>query len=68
VSVSNNLGIWIGTSDEDLQLVARTGDVIDGKVLTSFPSVRNGLDVNENAVVWVGNFGATRSIVLSQIQ
>ena len=67
VSVSNSLGIWIGTSDADLQLVARTGDVIDGKVLTNFPAVRNGLDVNENAVVWVGAFGPTRSIVLSQI-
>jgi hypothetical protein len=51
VDVSNNLGIWIGTSDEDLQLVARTGDVINGKVLTNFPPVGNGLDVNENDVV-----------------
>ena len=67
VDFSNNLGIWIGTSDEDLQLVARTGDVIGGKVLTSFPSVRNGLDVNENSVVWVGNFGPARAVVLSRI-
>ena len=66
VNLSNNLGIWIGTSDQDLQLVARTGDVIDGKVLTNFPAVGNGLDVNENAVVWVGNFGPARAVVLSQ--
>jgi len=67
VNVSNNLGIWVGTSDEDLQLVARTGDIIGGKVLTNFQSVGNPLDVNENAVVWVGNFGAARAVVLSRV-
>jgi hypothetical protein len=30
VNTSNNMGIWIGTSDEDLLVVVRTGDVIDG--------------------------------------
>lgn len=67
VNLSNNLGVWIGTSDDDLQLVARTGDVIDGKVLTNFPQVTNGLDINQNSVVWVGNFGPARAIVLSHI-
>ena len=67
VNSSNNLGIWTGTSDYDLQLVARTGDVIGGKVLTSFPSLGNTFDVNENGVVWVGNFGPGRAVVLSRI-
>ena len=67
VNFSNNLGIWVGTSDEDLQLVARTGDVIGGKVLTNFPSSGNPFDVNENDVVWVGNFGPARAVVLSRI-
>jgi hypothetical protein len=67
VNVSNNLGIWVGTSDEDLQLVARTGDIIGGKVLTNLSSVSNQFDVNENAVVWVGNFGAARAVVFSRV-
>jgi hypothetical protein len=67
VNVSNNLGIWVGTSDEDLQLVARTGDVIGGKVLTNFPSLGNPFDVDENGVVWVGNFGPARAVVYSRV-
>jgi hypothetical protein len=67
VNSSNNLGIWVGTSDDDLQLVARTGDVIGGKVLTSFPPVSTPFDVNENGIVWVGSFGPARAIVLSRI-
>src|SRR6185369_14923914 len=38
VNFANSLGLWIGTSEDDLQLVARTGDVIEGKTLTNFPS------------------------------
>src|SRR4029079_14870218 len=30
VDPSNNMGIWVGTSYADLQLVVRTGQVIDG--------------------------------------
>jgi len=67
VNVSNNLGIWVGTSDENLQLVARTGDVIGGKVLTNFPSLGNPFDVDENGVVWVGNFGPARAVVYSRV-
>jgi hypothetical protein len=69
VDASNNKAIWIGTSDEDLQLVVRTGDVIDGKVLTRLPRFGQGnqFDMNENGVLWVGNFGPTKAVVLSRI-
>jgi hypothetical protein len=69
VNTSNNMGIWIGTSDEDLQLVVRTGDVIEGKVLTRLApfSLGNQLDVNENSIVWVGAFGVARAVVLSRV-
>jgi hypothetical protein len=71
VDFTNNMGIWIGTSDEDLQLVVRTGEIIDGKVLTRLPTDTSGLsqfDMNENAVVWIGTFRSTvRAIVFSRI-
>ena len=69
VNTSNNMGIWIGTSEEDLQLVVRTGDVIDGRVLTRLPEVGhdNQFDMNENGVVWVGTFGAAKAIVYSRV-
>ena len=67
VDASNNMGIWVGTSDEDLQLVVRTGDVIDGRVLTRLPQFGQGnqFEMNENSVVWVGTFGTTKAVVLS---
>jgi hypothetical protein len=69
VNTSNNMGIWIGTSDEDLQLVVRTGDVIDGRVLTRLPQfgVGNQFEINQNGVVWVGTFGTTKAIVYSSV-
>lgn len=69
VNTSNNMGIWIGTSDEDLQLVARTGDVIDGRVLTRLPQFSQGnqFEINENSIVWVGTFGTTKAIVYSRV-
>jgi hypothetical protein len=69
VNTSNNMGIWIGTSDEDLQLVVRTGEVIDGRVLTRLPQFGQGnqFEINENSVVWVGTFGTTKAIVYSRI-
>lgn len=69
VNTSNNMGIWIGTSDEDLQLVVRTGDVINGRVLTRLPEVGQGnqFDMNENGVLWVGTFGAAKAIVYSRV-
>jgi hypothetical protein len=73
VNTSNNLGIWIGTSDDDLQLVARTGDVIGGKVLTRLPQFdfffggAHSFDLNENGVLWVGTFGPAKAVVFSRI-
>jgi hypothetical protein len=71
VDSSNNMGIWIGTSDEDLQLVVRTGEVIGGKVLTLLPifgfAFGNQFDINENDVLWIGNFGSAKATVLSRI-
>jgi hypothetical protein len=70
VDSSNDLGIWVGTSEEDLQLVVRTGDVIDGNVVTGLPFLDIGghpLDMNENEVLWRGNFGAVKALVVSRI-
>jgi len=71
VDFTNNMGIWIGTSDEDLQLVVRTGQVIGGKVLTRLSTDTSGLnqfDMNEDAVVWIGTFqGNAKAIVFSRI-
>lgn len=69
VNTSNNMGIWIGTSDQDLQLVVRTGDVINGKVLTRLPEVGQGnqFDMDENGVLWVGTFGPAKAIVYSRV-
>jgi hypothetical protein len=69
VNASNNKGIWIGTSDDDLQLVVRTGEVIEGKVLTRLPQFGQGhqFEMNENGVLWIGSFGPTKAVVFSRI-
>ena len=70
VDSSNNLGIWVGTSEEDLKLLVRTGDNIDGKVLTNLPFfdiTGHPLDMNGNDVLWRGSFGAVKAFVLSRI-
>jgi hypothetical protein len=70
VDSSNNMGIWTGTSDEDLQLVRRTGDVIDGHLLTRLSRETGGLsqlDMNETGVVWIGSFQSpAKAIVFPQ--
>ena len=72
VDSSNNMGIWVGTSEEDLQLVVRTGDVIGGKVLKSLPFqsgvVSQQFGVNENGVLWIGSFQSNaKAIIFSRI-
>jgi hypothetical protein len=69
VNASNNRGIWIGTSDEDLELVVRTGEVIGGNMLTRLPSFgrEHRFDVNQNGVLWIGDFGLARAIVFSRV-
>ena len=72
VDSSNNRGIWIGTSDRDLQLIVRTGEVIGGDVLTDLPfdgssAGGHALDLSENRILWRGTFGITRALVVSGI-
>jgi hypothetical protein len=72
VDSSNNRGIWMGTSDQDLQLVVRTGEVIGGNVLTDLPFAGfdaggHALELIQNRILWRGTFGATRSVVVSNI-
>ena len=71
VDSSNNMGIWIGTSDENLQLVVRTSEVIGGKVLTRLPifgfAFGNQFDMNENGVLWIGSFGPAKAVVFSRL-
>ena len=66
VDSSNNMGIWVGTSDADLQLVVRTGETIGGKVLTRLPNQFGQFDMNDDGVVWIGRFaGNTSAVVFS---
>ena len=72
VDSSNNTGIWIGTSQEDLHLLVRTGQVIGGKVLTDLPlsgfsAAGHPLEMNENSLLWRGSFGATKELIVSRI-
>lgn len=69
VDASNNRGIWIGASDDDLELVVRTGQVIGGNVLTRLPQFGQGnqFDMNQNGLLWVGSFGSAKAIVFSRI-
>jgi hypothetical protein len=72
VEASNNLGIWIGTSDQNLQLLVRTGEVIEGNVLTDLPFIGfsaagHPLEMDENRVLWRASFGPAKVVVLSRI-
>lgn len=69
VNSSNDMGIWVGTSDANLRLVVRTGESIAGKLLTALPTVGGfrGFDMNQNSVVWIGTFGSARAVVLSRV-
>ena len=72
VDSSNNTGMWIGTSEKDLRLLVRTGDIIGGKVLTALPfdgSNAGGhpLQMNENSVLWRGGFGLAKGVFVSEI-
>jgi hypothetical protein len=64
VDTSNNKGIWVGTSDEDLSLVARTGQIIGGKTLTR-PESLGQLEMNEGPVVWRGSFSGPSTAIVS---
>jgi hypothetical protein len=69
VDTTNSKGIWVGTSDQDLQLVVRAGDVVGGKVLTNLPSGLGQLDMNSTALAWIGTFPSrATAVVLSRIK
>ena len=64
VDVSNNMGIWVGTSDADLQLVVRTGQTIGGKLLMRLPNGLGQFDMNEDAIAWIGTFPSRNTAVV----
>jgi hypothetical protein len=64
VDTSNNMGIWVGTSDTDLGLVARTGQIIGGKTLIRPESLAQ-LEMNEGPVVWRGRFSGPSAAIVS---
>lgn len=64
VNTSNNVGIWIGTSETDLHLVARTGQSIAGKTLTRPLSVAQ-LNMDQHSIVWLGRFAGNATAIVS---
>jgi hypothetical protein len=65
VGLSNNIGIWVGTSETDLHLVARTGQVIAGKTLTQ-PLSLSPLQINsQRPIVWLGRFAENSTAIVS---
>ena len=65
VDLSNNIGIWVGTSETDLHLLARTGQLIAGKTLTR-PLSLGPLQINsERPIVWLGRFTDNSTAVVS---
>ena len=64
VNNSNNVGIWIGTSETDLRLVARTGDIISGKTLTGVQSLGQ-IEINQKTIVWLGRFSGNTTAIIS---
>ena len=64
VDLSNNRGIWVGTSAADLQLVVRTGETIDGKVLTRLPTALGQFEMNDAGIVWIGTFAPRATAVV----
>ena len=65
VDASNNIGIWAGTSETDLHLVARSGQLIAGKTLTRILSL-GPLQINsERPIVWLGRFADNSTAIVS---
>ena len=65
VDASNNIGIWIGNSETDLHLVARSGQLIAGKTLTRILSL-GPLQINsERPTVWLGRFADNSTAIVS---
>ena len=65
VDLSNNIGIWVGTSETDLHLLARTGDLIAGKTLTR-PLSLGPVQINsQRPIVWRGRFADNSTAIVS---
>jgi hypothetical protein len=65
VDLSNNIGIWVGTSETDLHLLARTGELIAGKTLAR-PLSLGPLQINsERPIVWLGRFADNSTAIVS---
>ena len=65
VDLSNNTGIWVGTSETDLHLLARGGEVIAGKTLTR-PLSLGPLQINsQRPIVWLGRFADNSTAIIS---
>ena len=67
VDASNNTGIWVGTSETDLHLVARTGQIIADKTLTRVEALGQ-LQVSGSPVVWRGRFSGFSTAIVSSDQ
>ncbi len=52
VGVSNNTGIWVGTSGKDLRLLARTGDTVGGTPVCISVGP-DQFDLSERSVAWI---------------
>jgi hypothetical protein len=65
VDASNNMGIWVGTSETDLHLLAPTGQLIAGKTLTRLLSL-GPLQINsERPIVRLDRFADNSTAVVS---
>jgi len=68
VDTTNDTGIWVGTSDADLQLVVRTGELVGGNTLVKLSQDLGRLDMNEEGIAWIGEFpGRSAAIVFSRL-
>ncbi len=65
VDASNNMGIWVGTSEMDLHLVVRSGQVIAGKTLARPLSLGPRQINSERPIVWLGRFGGNSTAIVS---
>ena len=65
VDSSNNTGIWAGTSETDLHLVARAGQLIGAKSLAR-PLRLGPCEINsERPIVWLGRFADNSTAIVS---
>jgi len=65
VDLSNNIGIWVGTSETDLHLLARAGEVIAGKTLIRPLSLGPPQINSARPIVWLGRFADNSTAIVS---